>query len=417
MSLDSQILTLAVDHPEHFVSLQRLGISSEDFEEPYAKMWNFVLRTKRTTGHIPSRDVVARRFGDAAWARRTRATDLPVLVHELRERRNYNRFLEIMHSATRTCTEPELLPDVLAQLQSDLNQIALKNGGTSLVDVTSNSYRKELFSEIRRRRSEEVHGVSTGFPTLDAVTGGLQAGRLISVIARAGSYKTWLDLFFVAEAIMQEKKVILYPLEMTTFETMMRLYTIFSHKMFGGRNTFKNLDLSQGRINRKRFVQFLSVIEDKFNSQLLVADITKLDGEYTIERIEAEVEMHQPHMWWVDYLTLLRIPGRSADSSEWQGIKYLTRSLKGIASRTHTIGGTSAQVNREYIKSRAKLPRPEHISFGDSLAADADQVISLAKQNSNTILYGLPKNRHGPEIQQVVCKVDVNLGVIQEEQI
>lgn len=397
--------------------MQRLGVSAEDFEEPYSKIWNGALRIKRQSGHIPSRDVMSRRYPDAVWSRRTRATDLPVLVHELRARKNYNNFLEIITNVARECTDPDLLPDALAALQGQLNQLSLRNGGSSLVDVTSPDYQKELFSEIRRRRTEEVQGVSTGFPTLDAATGGLQAGRLISVIARAGSYKTWLDLFFVAEGVMQGKKVILYPLEMTTFETMMRLYTIFSHKIFGGRKTFKNLDLSQGRINKRRFTQFLSKLEDQYNGQLLVADITKLDGEYTVERIEAEIEMHQPHMWWVDYLTLLRIPGKTSDSAEWQGIKFLTRSLKGIASRSHTIGGCSAQVNRDYIKSRSKLPRPEHISFGDSLAHDADQVISLAKLNSNTIMYGLSKNRHGPEIQQVTCKVDVNLGVIQEEQI
>lgn len=411
MSLDSQVLTLVLNRPERLLLAQQAGVTAEDFDEMWQSVWNFVVRMKRDHAQVPSKSVVQTRYPDVFWSK-VRSNDLPILLHQLRERRRMNDFLSLLMDSARLVTQPEDVPDVMQALQGGLNQLQMRNGASHLVNVFSPEYKDEIIKEIRARRRPEGAGLLTGFPKFDAVTGGLQRKRMVVVIGRTGLGKSWLDLFFVAEGIRRGAKVLLYPLEMSLDETCMRLYTIFSQKIFGGNRVLRNLDLTRGRINKRKFLQLLSVLEDQYNGQLLIADIGRLSDPYTVERVEAEVEIHQPDMFWVDYLTLLKAP-QVHNQEEWSSVRVLSNGIKSIAARHNTIGGCSAQVNREAIKGRAFLPRLEHIAYGDSIGQDADQVISINRKGDK-LFWAMVKNRLGPEIPRVMCSFQVDSGVLEE---
>lgn len=226
-------------------------------------------------------------------------------------------------------------------------------------------------------------------------------------------HNSWLDLLFVASAVMHGAKVVLYPLEMNLTETAMRLYTIFSQKMFGAQKVLKNYDLTMGRVTPAKVARFLAVLEDKFQGQLYVADMANLSDPYTNERIEAEVDIHKPDMFWVDYLTLLKPPPGSGGAADWQAVRALSNGIKNTAMRRNVIGGCSAQVNREALKTKAFLPRLENIAYGDSIGQDSDLVFSINRKK-DYLYYSLVKNRGGPEISRTKVRFFVDEGLIEE---
>jgi replicative DNA helicase len=230
------------------------------------------------------------------------------------------------------------------------------------------------------------------------------------------THNSWLDLLFVAHAVMSGHKAVLFPLEMSLEETAYRLYTIFSSSLFGQERVLKNLDLTLGRVSTKKVVRLMALLEDKFAGQLYVADVSAMNDAYTVERIRAEVAIHRPDMFWVDYLTLMKAPGVGRDGSEdHMTVKALAEGVKGVAQSQNCVGGASAQVNRESLRVKQFLPRLEHLAFGDSIGHAADQVVSLAKRRDD-LYYGVVKNRHGPEIGRTRVAFDVNRGIIRESE-
>lgn len=413
MSLDASVIALVLNRPERLQELLEAGITSEVFSDDFKPIWNFILRMKRQHGEIPSRPLMETRYPDVYWpAVRTR--DFPILVHQLHERKRMNDFLALLLEASRQVNNPEDVPEVISHLMGGLNtlQHVSGQGKNHLVDLLGKEYQKRIVAEIRSRRAVRERGIQTGLATFDEVTGGLQPQEMITVIARTAGGKSWLNLLFVAMAVTQGKKVILYPLEMSLDETAMRLYTIFSQKIFGGHRVLSNVALSRGRVSKRDFMRLLGILEEQYEGRLLVADVGLLASGYTLERIEAECELYHPDMFWVDYLTLLQKP-QEAGQEDWQSVSLLSKGIKGIAMRHHLVGGCSAQVSREHLKSREFCPRLEHISFGDSIGHDSDKVFSLHKQRDK-LWYALRKNRSGPEIERVACRFLVDQGIIEE---
>jgi replicative DNA helicase len=243
--------------------------------------------------------------------------------------------------------------------------------------------------------------------------GGMIKGRSYVVGGRTGLGKSWIDLLFVASAVIAGHKFILYPLEMTLTETAFRLYTIFSQKMFGQAQVLKNTDLTHGYVTKAQAVRVLHALEDKFAGQLYVADIGSMSDPYTVDRVDAEVQIYKPDGYWIDYITLMKAPEMKKGGEDYSAIRYLSSGVKGINIRNNVVGGMSAQINREALKVRAFIPRLDHISYGDSIGHDADHVVMINRRGQY-LYYAEVKNRHGPEIPTTRVSFFVDEGIIAE---
>lgn len=415
MSLDESLISYAVRSDKGLTELQQAGVSRDDFVDEFRTVWNYLLRTKRDHDAVPSEDTLLTRFPDLSLPR-TKAREVPILLHDLRQRRKYIEFLKSLNDAATNATSYEEIDDVMQVLQGRLNALTVSGHGKNhLVDLFDPATSKRMRKEIQLRRSGKLIGIPTGLETFDRVAGGLQKQKMYTIIGRPGLGKSWLDLLFVAQAVMDGKTVMLYPLEMTLFDTAARLYTLFSQKMFGAERVLKNHAITSGKVSPKKVRRFLTACEDAFPGRLYVADMASLADPYTVERIEAEVEMHRPDMFWVDYITLLKQP---QDADGWAGVRILSNGIKNIGMRRDVVAGCSAQVNREAMKNpdnsdRLFLPRLENIAYGDSIGQDADAVFSINRAK-RFLYYALVKHRGGPEIGKTRCKFDVNTGMIEE---
>lgn len=390
------------------VRLQQSGIDHEHFNGDYQQVWSFIARMASDHGEVPSPDILESRF-DFLDISKVKKRDAAALAAEVRQRRRYQRFLGAVSDAS-YLDDPDGLELALADLQQSLNALSVAGNRNSLVDAFGKDARERMAKDLKDRRRGGTVGIPTGLQRLDYVTNGLQAGRMWVIMGRPGLGKSWLNLLFCASAVMNGYKVVLFPLEMTFEETVLRLYTIMSQRMYGSNKVFRNLDLANGRITPKKVVKFLHVLEDKFAGQLLVADIGASTDPYTIDRVRAEVAIHRPDMFWVDYITLLKNPGRS-DMRDDLVVKMLSNGIKQTAMMYDCVGGASAQVNREAIKARAFLPRVENIAYGDSIGQDADGVLSINRKDAY-LYYACVKHRGGPEVGKTRAQFMVDEGII-----
>ncbi len=412
MSLDSSIVSISVKDPLVFRNLLRAGVDETFFTDEWQKAWKWLKKMKKDHGNIPSREVFKNRYPNLEL-HKVKDSDVGILLSDLKQRRKYLDFLQALDAGAR-CTSPDELDSAIAKLQGDINQMAFRSSSNSLVDLFSVEGQKRILADQDVRRRSEVMGIRTGLARFDRITGGLQPGRMITVIGRPGTGKSWLDLLFVASGVMHGAKIGLYPLEMTLEETALRLYSIFSMKMMGADKVLRNTDLMNGRVSKKKIVKFLNALEDKFSGQLYVADIGNMSDPYTVERIEAEQEIHGFDMFWIDYLTLMKAPGVGRNGGEdHTTVKALSNGIKQIAVRHNCVGGVSAQVSRTAINGNVLLPRLEHIAYGDSIGQDADHVVPIARKGSH-LYYGMVKNRHGPEIPKTRIKAAFDEGLIED---
>lgn len=411
MSLDATLISHAVRRPSSFVELQRSGVSADDFTDDYRDVWRYLERCKQRRGTLPSRGVVSSRFPDLEWYR-TAEKDVPDLLVQLQQRRRWTHFLDALDGAAVKAGSPENIDEAISELQSSMNRLSVSNGHAHLVDLFDHATAIRMMKEIKLRKFGGAIGMPTGLKRIDEL-GGMVKGRSYVVGGRTGLGKSWIDLLFVASAVINGHKFILYPLEMTLTETAFRLYTIFSQKMFGAQRVLKNTDLSMGYVTKRQVVQVLHALEDKFAGQLYVADIGSLADPYTVDRIEAEVELYQPDGYWIDYITLLKAPEMKKGGEDYSAIRYLSSGVKGCNVRQDVVGGMSAQINREALKVRSFIPRLEHISYGDSIGHDADHVVMINRRGQY-LYYGMVKNRHGPEIPTTRVAFQVNEGAIYE---
>lgn len=418
MTLDASLISYVARYDKGLTELQRAGVTRDDFVDEYRTIWNYIIRIKRDHDTVPSPTVLKRRFPELRLPK-VRPSDVPILLHDLRQRRKYITFLESLNDAVGEATNFENVDDAIQSLMGRLNAISFSKGESHLVDLFSEKARKKIIKEYKRRASGLVAGIPTGLNRFDNLAGGLQKQKMVTIIGRPGLGKSWLDLLFVANAVLNGHSVMLYPLEMTLYETAARLYTLFSQKMTRGRKVIKNYDITSGNYDTRKLIRFLISLEDAFAGKLYVADVSSLADPYTNERIEAEVDMHHPDMFWVDYLTLLKAPGQSGGSDDgWQQVRMLSNGIKNTAMRRDTVGGVSAQVNRSALTVRSFLPRLEHIAYGDSIGQDADQVFSINRKDKQSerdyLYYALVKNRGGPEIGKTRVKFHVNEGLLEE---
>lgn len=413
MSLDGSIIAHAVRRKSTFIELQAAGVDADSFVGEYKKLWRYLQRMYQNHGSLPSPEQLERRY-DWLELPETRKRDLPMLLAELRKRSDYNQLVHIVQDGIDQLKDFDSVDEVRSYLIGSLSAQMMKSGKPSLRDMFSREVSDEMIEEIRRRKSGLTYGLPTGLNKFDAICGGMVPGRMITIIGRTGIGKSFLTLLAVMEAVLSGSKIILYPLEMTLSETAFRLYSMLSYRLKGGDHVLKNMDLASGRITVKKVVRFLHFLEDHYKGQLYVADVGSLSDPYTTDRIEAECNLYQPDGFWVDHILLLKPIGTNDREQERDKITNLARGIKGAAQRLNCIGGSSAQVNREALKTSVFIPRVEHIYNCDGIGHYADQVISTNRKGKY-LFYGVVKNRHGPEIGRTRVLFNPNEGQVEED--
>ena len=201
---------------------------------------------------------------------------------------------------------------------------------------------KEILDKTFKQITEENrNALATGFQDLDILLSGVEKGNLITIGARPAMGKTAFILSIMSNLLKQNKKCLLFSLEMSTSQIIKRLIAILGEIGLITMNHNKLLDDSQ-----KSKIEYILTAISYLN-------LTICDDIYTIEGIRNKIAEERPEYVFIDYLQLLETPRKKQRS---EAITNIMLDLKQIAKENNCIIFISSQLSRALESRCDKRP-------------------------------------------------------------
>lgn len=272
---------------------------------------------------------------------------------------------EMVLELAAACDDPERSKDI------DLEFLEVSRKLATLVPSTKVSKFKEgmeaRIDAYEKRAKDDVSlGVPFGFPTLDSLTGGMQAHEFITVAGFSGLGKSTFLMVTAFNAFMQGYTPLYISLEMEAGAILRKWDAMAASLDY---SKMKQLKLPPDQLDNWR--DRAREIQEK------VGEIPVIDSirGCTPTNIYAETVRHKPDVVIVDYLSLMRSSHPSArGTSLWQAITEITQDLKQNARTLKIPVLAAAQTNRGGAKEGAEL---DNIGNSISIVQDSDIVIGL----------------------------------------
>ena len=236
---------------------------------------------------------------------------------------------------------------------------------------------KATFERIDQARGGEgmLTGVATGFPDLDDLTSGLQAGEFLILAARPSMGKTTLALNILAHVGMKLREpAVIFSLEMSR-EQLARNMLCAHARMDSHR-------LRRGRLNQNELAALPMHVGALSEAPIFIDDTPGLHTYELRSKVRRLKASKGCRLVIVDYLQLMQ--GPTAENRQVE-ISNISRSLKGLAREMRIPILAVAQLNRQAeLRPGDKRPRMADLRESGSLEQDADVVMLLHRQSYYT---------------------------------
>ena len=225
--------------------------------------------------------------------------------------------------------------------------------------------------DLREKGEHKIAGVDTGFPELDAITGGLHDGELNVIAARPSMGKTAFALN-IAEYVSCHLRVptLFVSLEMSAIELADRL--LCAHARIDGQRLRTGHTTVE---DRQKIIESCSVISQ---APLFVDD----SASRTVTEVAAVARRlkrkHSLGLIVVDYLQLIE-PDNPKDNRQEQ-VARIARRLKGLARELNVPVACLAQLNRQAEQTGDHVPRLSHLRESGAIEQDADVVMFVHRE-------------------------------------
>lgn len=376
------------------------AITAEFFvEEKWQRSWLWITEYFAKHGQCP---------GPAAFKRQFPSFEvLPpdddptaAIVDELREHRKRYLALNGLQEAVGHFDEGNV-DDALQATQRMLADIAAQSSEQT-VDLSSDCV-GGIIQEVLNRKGMSLLGITTGFPTIDDATGGLQPEQLISVLALPKSGKSTVLLATAMAAQRAGHRVMLRTKEMSKLEMWQRYLSLGAHvaltSILRGNLTIQDRDALR-----------------EFEAEVLdMPDLTVIQdvGATTVSQILADVQQRSPDIVIVDGAYMLTDEMGAED--DWLRLTNITRGLKAAAQRTQLpwMISTQALIGKT---SRKKGVQMGSFGYSSSFAQDSDAVFGLDREDLTVPKARLKviaaRNALGMEVD---IRFDYGIGIVEEE--
>jgi len=242
-----------------------------------------------------------------------------------------------------------------------------------------------------------VTGVNTGYDDLNKKTAGLQPSDLIIVAARPSMGKTTFAMNLVENAAMlQDKPVLIFSLEMPSEQIMMRSLASLSRVDQTRIRTGQLDDEDWARISGT-----MGILLEKRN--IYIDDSSGLTPTEVRSRARRIAREHGGiGLIMIDYLQLMRVP--SLSDNRTLEIAEISRSLKALAKELQVPVVALSQLNRSLEQRADKRPVNSDLRESGSIEQDADLIMFIYRDevyHENSDLKGIAeiiigKQRNGP---------------------
>jgi len=214
-------------------------------------------------------------------------------------------------------------------------------------------------ADVRARANNEI--VPFGLNALDKMTKGLHRTELTTIGARPSVGKSAFALQIALNVVDEGQKVLYFPLEMSTEQTLDRIALMRGYADSTALRTGKGLD-------EKSFKQAIGQI-----SALELSGRFKIyESKNDLRYITAAVKQEKPFLIVVDQLTQLTCNQRF--NSKREQFSHITSTLKRLAMTEKIAVILLAQINRT---AQDTEPTISQLKESGSIEEDSDNVILL----------------------------------------
>ncbi|EFB3729325.1 replicative DNA helicase [Escherichia coli] len=251
--------------------------------------------------------------------------------------------------------------------------------------------------QLFQQSHDGVTGVNTGYDDLNKKTAGLQPSDLIIVAARPSMGKTTFAMNLVENAAMlQDKPVLIFSLEMPSEQIMMRSLASLSRVDQTKIRTGQLDDEDWARISGT-----MGILLEKRN--IYIDDSSGLTPTEVRSRARRIAREHGGiGLIMIDYLQLMRVPALSDNRT--LEIAEISRSLKALAKELNVPVVALSQLNRSLEQRADKRPVNSDLRESGSIEQDADLIMFIYRDevyHENSDLKGIAeiiigKQRNGP---------------------
>ena len=289
------------------------------------------------------------------------------------------RMIDACGGALMKCFDSDADPmKLVEEIETDIFKIRTAGTTESIRDL------KELvmeeFQTLMKLRNHEIEiGISTGYKTLDDLTGGLKKGEMFVLAARPSIGKTSLGLNVITNVAIRGEKtypVAFFSLEMTDSQIARRLLCTLSgvpENVFWS-GMFHDSDLPK-----------LTTAAGMIGKAPLYIDPT---GGLTISELRAKARRlkneHDIKLIVIDYLQLMHADARL--DSRQQEVAEISGGIKKLAKDLDIPILVLAQLNREIDKNTNANARPKlaHLRESGAIEQDADIVTFLHRNRDDS---------------------------------
>ena len=241
-------------------------------------------------------------------------------------------------------------------------------------------------------RGESADSVTTGFPDLDDLTGGLPVGEITVVGARPAMGKTTFGMAVAANAARRGHGVCVFSLEMDAERLVERLLSA-SMAARGIMVPYRNLRTRAAeKLGREVDEALIGAAQELDSLPITISDkagLTAMDirAKLLTERRRMEASGQELRLAVIDYLGLLRSTVQA--HSKALEIAEITRELRETASDLGIAILLLSQLNRGVESREDKRPGLHDLRDSGAIEQDAAQVLFLFREE-----YYLERDAH-----------------------
>ncbi|WP_081570058.1 replicative DNA helicase [Moraxella catarrhalis] len=271
----------------------------------------------------------------------------------------------------------QTITEILDTIESDIFRIgesfakgSSKTGPQRIDDVMANVVTQ--LNDIRLRPNGLI-GLDTGFIELNNKTLGFQNGNLIILAARPAMGKTALALNFAQSALMSNKAVAIFSMEMPAESIAMRMLAAW-----GSIDMKRLMSANMNEDEWGRFMNGVTLLQDKHLYIDDRSDLSPSEIRATCRRI---AKNHPDGLGFVliDYMQLMRVPGMGDNKVNEMG--EISRSLKALARELNCPVVALSQLNRKVEDRPNKRPLISDIRESGQIEQDADLILFVYRHH------------------------------------
>lgn len=262
--------------------------------------------------------------------------------------------------------------DLLEEVQVAVSQIDEEASGDDIIKLS------ELVARDYERNDKSNHIVDypkTKFIRYDEITNGLRPATLLILAARPAMGKTAFSLNIALNVAKQNKRVLIFSLEMGEEELYNRLLAAESEV------ELKNIQRSHFDFNNKEMINRLLIARENLSTLEIYIDASATP---TITAIKNKARLLQRKyknidLIIIDYLQL--ISGTTNKGNREQEISEISRGLKLLSKELNVPIIALSQLSRRVESREDKTPMLSDLRESGSIEQDADQVMFLSSKD------------------------------------